>query len=199
MSKDKTSWLNLDDDDDALTDQPSAGTFTETVGGGQAGVKTRYDGGAGPNDNADMRTVIDSTVEKTQLFVNSAAGFEEDVDPVVGWLVVVSGPGLGKSVTLGAGMNTLGRDTESSVPLPFGDTQISAADHLRIIYDNESRSFFVAPGSGRNVSRLNKMIIATTMPLPNHSVLSISKNTHLKFVAFCDENFDWADLPPATA
>ncbi|MEO0017489.1 MAG: hypothetical protein RLZZ522_772 [Verrucomicrobiota bacterium] len=47
--------------------------------------------------------------------------------PVVGWLVVVEGPGRGKSVTLGYGMNAIGREPGNRVVLPFGDMQISRA------------------------------------------------------------------------
>lgn len=198
MGNDKTSWLNLDDDEEDKLLDKSSGAFTETLNnGGQANMHTHVH--TPTTGSSDMRTVLEQRVEKTQLFVDSNAGFEEDVDPVVGWLVVVGGPGLGKSVTLGSGMNTLGRDEDAPVALPFGDTQISGSDHLRIIYDSETRSFFVAPGSGRNLSKLNKVIIASTMPLPNHAILSVSKRTHLKFVAFCDESFDWADLPPAAS
>ncbi len=191
MGNDKTSWLNLDDDDADLGGE-THNPFTETLpgdGGGQGPTYVPHDSGA-----SDMRTVLEDGVEKTQIYLDETAGFDEDTDPVVGWLVVVSGPGLGNSITLGAGMNTLGRDPDTAVSLPFGDNQISANDHLRVIYDDEARAFFVAPGSGRNVSRINGQIIATTMSLPNHAILSVSKKTHLKFVAFCDESFDWSDL-----
>ncbi len=37
----------------------------------------------------------------------AGAGFAED--PVVGWVVVIKGPGRGTSVPLGYGMNSIGR------------------------------------------------------------------------------------------
>ncbi len=200
MGNDKTSWLNLDDDDDDLSGGHQGGGFTESL--------PDDDGGAGPTrhvptgiDASEMRTQFEPTAEKTEIyhaglgdgFAGSGA-FDPMTDPIVGWLVIVQGPGMGKSVNLGAGMNTLGRDEGERVSLNFGDTLISGNDHLRIIYDDANRTFFVAPGSGRNISRVNGQIIATTAQLENYALLELSKKTHVRFVAFCNEAFDWADL-----
>ena len=53
-----------------------------------------------------------------------AAGSEE-ADPVTGWLVVVSGPGVGRDLRVGVGRNDLGRDRANRITLPFGDRKIS--------------------------------------------------------------------------
>ena len=46
-------------------------------------------------------------------------------DPVVGWLVIVAGPGKGRALQLGYGANTLGRGSTDRVNLNFGDERIS--------------------------------------------------------------------------
>lgn len=195
MGNDKTSWLDLDDDDDVNWDQPSA-NFTETID--PKAEPTNLMPTPVPQTPAtggyETRTIVEPGVEKTQMYLNEDAGFDEEADPVVGWLVVIAGPGLGRSLTLGAGMNTIGRDPDMQVPLDFGDKLISGSDHLRVLYDDESRAFYVAPGTGRNLSRLNKMPIAGTMPLPNNAVIHLSKVTKVAFAAFCGEDFDWSDL-----
>lgn len=197
MGNDKTSWLNLDEDDDILGQE--ATDFDDDVGRRPEGtvpsndMPTQAYPQAGSPYN-DAQTVLEPGVEKTEFHVDLGQDEGEAVDPVVGWLVVVKGPGIGKSVTLGAGMNTLGRDEKESVCVGFGDKQISGSDHLRIIYDDANRAFFLAPGSGRNISRVNGQIVAQTMPMENHALIELSKKTHVRFVAFCNDKFDWSDL-----
>ena len=200
MVKDKTSWLfdenDTDADDDLDLDLNNDG-FTENI---------RPRGGPGVTRNAgfndtDLETELMNTVEKTEIYHAGKAGAYETPepadqmdDPVVGWFVVVKGPGMGSSVNLGSGMNKVGRDQNERVALPFGDKLISSQDHVRVIYDDETRSFLIAPGGGANVSKVNRKIIAMTMPLENHALVELSKQTQVRFVAFCDEGFDWADV-----
>ncbi|WP_424980029.1 FHA domain-containing protein [Leisingera sp. S232] len=192
MGNDKTSWLNLDDDDDELSDV--GGGFTESLpADGQVGP-THLPSGFGADATDGMRTFLEPGAEKTEIHMDEQVGFDPMVDPIVGWLVVVKGPGLGQAVNLGGGMNSIGRDPSEQVSLEFGDKLISSKDHLRVIYDDQSRSFLVAPGSGRNVSRINSQVIAQTMPLSNLSVIDLSKHTSVRFVCFCGEDFDWSDL-----
>jgi hypothetical protein len=194
MGKDKTSWL-FDESDTDFEDEPT-GEFTETlrsdVGGGL--------GGPGFSDS-EAKTDFVQTTEKTEIYHGGLAEkydgrgeFDEISDPTVGWFVVVKGPGLGQSVNLGSGMNTIGRDPEERVSLPFGDTLISSRDHVRVIYDDETRSFLIAPGGGSNVTKVGSQIVATPLPLENYSLIRLSKQTHVRFVAFCNEGFDWSDL-----
>lgn len=200
MGNDKTSWLNLDDDDDDdLSGRNRSVGFTESMpADGDAAATRHFETGI---DALEMRTQFEPSTEKTEIYhaglnerLSGSGAFDPMTDPIVGWLVIVQGPGIGKSVNLGAGMNTIGRDEGERVPLSFGDTLISGNDHLRIIYDDDNRAFFVAPGSGRNISRMNGQIIATTAQLENHALLELSKKTHVRFVAFCNEAFDWSDL-----
>ena len=72
--------------------------------------------------------------------------------PVVGWLVVTQGPGRGKSVTLGYGMNTIGRESGNRVILPFGDMQISRTKHATVTYDPRGRKFFIQHGDSSNLT-----------------------------------------------
>jgi hypothetical protein len=95
-------------------------------------------------------------------------------------------------------MNTLGRGSDARCSLPFGDTLISSDDHLRIIYDDADRAFLVAPGSGKNVSRLNGQLLTQTMPLEDGSLIELSKRTKVRFRPFCGAHFDWSDLEDNT-
>ena len=50
-------------------------------------------------------------------------------DPTVGWVVVINGPGKGRSLPLGYGMNKIGRDATQRIALDFGDKEISRENH----------------------------------------------------------------------
>lgn len=193
MGNDKTSWLNLDEDEDLLGQE--ATDFSDDLPYQKTTATSDQYQPTGGSYN-DAQTVLEPGVEKTQfaLDVGQDDIDGEGFDPVVGWLVVVKGPGIGNSITLGAGMNTLGRDENENICIGFGDKLISGSDHLRIIYDDANRAFFLAPGSGRNISRVNGQIIAQTMPMENYALIELSKKTHVRFVAFCNEQYDWAEL-----
>lgn len=188
---DKTSWLEgMEHDEEGAF--PEEGTFTESIQGWE---KTGVDG-----LEAKTQLMGGADSDRTQLALGGLgqeAGEGVD-DPVTGFLVVVQGPGLGRAVQVGAGLNVIGRSEEERVALPFGDMQISSRDHVRIIYDDEARSFMIVPGSGKNVSRLGGQIIAMPMPLPSPSVIQLSKNTRVRFVAFCGPEFDWSDVAGET-
>ena len=56
-------------------------------------------------------------------------------DPVVGWIVVVGGPGLGAFRPIYEGNNTLGRSKGQRIPIDFGDDFISAEEQAYVRYD----------------------------------------------------------------
>lgn len=193
----KTSWL-FDKDDEELNDLDIEGDdgFTESLAPSN-NEPTHAIGGSSYSEAPTEYVESD----KTQIYhggmsknFSGKAEFDPMIDPITGWLVVVKGPGLGQSVNLGSGMNTLGREGGERVSLDFGDKLISGKDHLRIIFDDANRVFFAAPGTGRNISRINGQIVATTMPLENYALIELSKQTHVRFVAFCNEDFDWSEL-----
>jgi hypothetical protein len=189
---DKTSWLEgLEHDDGAAGGPSSDGLYTESLDGGWTGKTSA--------NRSEEKTVLSrggQQDDRTQIAIGRRLEDDNDAamdDPVTGWLVVVQGPGQGRSATVGAGMNTIGRSEDERISLPFGDMQISAKDHLRIIYDDQARSFMVIPGTGKNISRIGGQIIAMPMPLENYATIHLSKNTVVRFAAFCTESFDWSE------
>ena len=114
----------------------------------------------------------------------------ENILPVVGWLVVVDGPGVGRDLRIGVGRNALGRDGSNRIPLPFGDTHISRREHLWITYDPVNRLFSVAPGNSPNLAYLNGVAIEQRMPLADGCTIVVGQTT-LRFAAFCGDGFTW--------
>ena len=113
-------------------------------------------------------------------------------DPVVGWLVVVEGPGKGRVLQLGYGSNPLGRGATDRVKLDFGDDQNSRNGHAVVTYDPRGRQFYVQHGGGTNLTYLGDQPVLAPVELPTLSHISIG-NTVLRFVPLCGADFDWQD------
>jgi hypothetical protein len=112
------------------------------------------------------------------------------VEPVVGWLVVVDGPGKGNSVKLGIGMNGIGRNEDERICLNFGDEEISRKSHALVTYDPKSNKFFAQHGGGVNLTYLNDAPLLQPQELFGKEIISLG-NTKLCFIPFCDSNFSW--------
>jgi len=115
-----------------------------------------------------------------------------DEKPVVGWLVVIAGPGQGKALELGDGHNDIGRSVEARVSLNFGDEGISRKRHAIMTYDNRSRKFFLRQGDSANMTYLDAAPLLETQELSGGETIELGQTT-LKFVALCGPDFDWSD------
>jgi len=115
-------------------------------------------------------------------------------DPVVGWLVVVGGPGLGAYRPIYEGNNTLGRSRAQRIPIDFGDDSISAEEQAYIRYDSVDRSFLFVPNLAKtNIVSINNKKPTAAVPLQAMDVITVGR-TQLAFVPFCGEEFDWSEL-----
>ncbi len=115
-------------------------------------------------------------------------------DPVVGWLVVVGGPGLGAFRAIFEGNNTVGRDPNQRVAIDFGDDTISAEEQAYIRYDSAERTFLFVPNLAKtNIVSLNGKRPTAAVPLASMDVIHMGR-TQLVFVPFCGIDFDWAEL-----
>ena len=154
-----------------------------------------------PNDSSEPRTVIAggwrrSATPKQGADPSVATAKRDSMDdPVVGWLVVVDGPGAGISLRLGSGQNSLGRGQEARVTLDFGDSQISRSTHAVVSYDPKGNRFYLQQGTGTNLTYLNGNPVLAPTPLPSGSEILLGETT-LRFVALCDDSFNWTDRNP---
>jgi hypothetical protein len=116
-------------------------------------------------------------------------------DPVVGWLVVVGGPGLGAFRPIFEGNNAVGRGKDQRIPIDFGDPSISADAQAYIRYDSMDRSFLFVPNlSKTNIVAVNDKKPTGAVKLEPMDVITMGR-TQLAFVPFCGEEFDWSELP----
>ncbi len=117
-----------------------------------------------------------------------------EIEPVVGWMGVVRGPGTGGFVRLGYGLNSIGRGDDQRCQINFGDEQISRQNHASISYDSRSRKFFFVHGGGTNLSYIGETPVLQPTELVGGEYITIG-NTLLRFVPFCGPNFDYSDVP----
>jgi hypothetical protein len=115
-------------------------------------------------------------------------------DPVVGWLVVVGGAGLGSFRPIYEGNNGIGRGKNQRIPIDFGDDTISSEEQAYIRYDSMDRSFLFVPNlSKTNIVAVNDKKPTGAVKLELMDVITMGR-TQLAFVPFCGEEFDWSEL-----
>lgn len=119
-------------------------------------------------------------------------------DPVVGWLVIVGGPGRGNFCRLGYGQNSIGRDSEERVQLDFGDDGISRKKHCFVIYEPRARQYSLRPGDGSNLTYLNGAMLSQPRQIKNGDLIEIGSTT-LRFVPLCGPDFEWHEPPKPPA
>ncbi|PPC86116.1 MAG: hypothetical protein CTY31_04660 [Hyphomicrobium sp.] len=134
--------------------------------------------------------------ERTQL-VRGRQPIERrtfDRDPVVGFLVIVGGPGLGSFRPIFEGNNTLGRSPDNRIPLDFGDDTISSEAQAYVRYDSNDRSFLFVPNLAKtNVVSVNDKRPTSAVELKPMDVVTLGR-TQVAFVPFCGADFDWSEI-----
>jgi hypothetical protein len=115
-------------------------------------------------------------------------------DPVVGWLVIVGGSGLGAFRPIYEGNNAVGRGKGQRIALDFGDDTISSEEQAYIRYDSVDRSFLFVPNlSKTNIVAVNDKKPTGAVKLEAMDVITMGR-TQLAFVPFCGGEFDWSEL-----
>lgn len=113
-------------------------------------------------------------------------------DPVVGWLVIVAGPGKGRSLKIGYGQNSIGRSAAQRIQIDFGDSLISRDQHAFLTYDPKGRKFYIANGGGPNLVYLGDNPVLAPTEISAHTQFTLGGTT-LRFVPLCGAAFDWQD------
>lgn len=109
---------------------------------------------------------------------------------VVGWLVVISGPGRGQILTLHYGVNDIGRGDKARIRLNFGDTFIAVENQAAIIYTARSRRFYFQGITAE--TWLDERPAQGLIELVGGETLQLGQ-TRLRFVPLCGLDFDWRD------
>jgi hypothetical protein len=107
-------------------------------------------------------------------------------DQLVGWLVVIRGPGLGDDFILHSRTNRLGSDASMDVRL--GDTKVSRMEHASVVYDSANSTHVLRPGAGPVA--LNGNTITGDRPLRINDRIKIGGTT-LIFIPFAGHYHQW--------
>ena len=114
---------------------------------------------------------------------------EEGIDPVVGWLVQISGKQKGCDYRIHSDNNYIGRGDKMDICIK-GDDTISRENHAVLTYDSYDKKFFFSPGDGRSIIRVNDKTILQTIELKAYDKLLVGKSEMI-FIPFCGESFEW--------
>lgn len=115
-------------------------------------------------------------------------------DPVVGFLIVIGGPGLGAHRPVFEGNNTIGRSAANRIALDFGDDTISSEEQAYIRYDGTDRSFLFVPNLAKtNVVSVNDKRPTGAVELKAMDIITLGR-TQVAFLPFCGSEFDWSEI-----
>lgn len=128
--------------------------------------------------------------DKTTFILSDSKEADPNFNPVVGWVVVVEGPGRGVALQVYYGQNAIGRGAELRIRLDFGDARISREAHAFLVYDEVQRKFFLKDNGKSSVVRLNGSIVLAPTQVQDRDLITIGQTT-LLFVALCGVGFDW--------
>lgn len=173
------------------------GRTTAPSGVGQTAAPAGYNATVPPANGRDAdigETVMPDAVRrrveqekesKTIGEFKRKLGFE----PVVGWLVCIEGPEVGKDYRLYGKINTIGRGEDNDVVLS-SEHSVSQRNHVRLAYDPKHNHYQLIPGDGSNVAYLNDEPLYVPQPLNAYDILEMGE-TKLIFVPLCGEKFRW--------
>lgn len=131
------------------------------------------------------RAAVDDDDGRTIAIVHKDMG----IDPVVGWMICVSGKEKGRDYRIHSDNNYIGRSEKMDICVR-GDETISRENHAIVSYDSIDKTYYFSPGEGRNIVRHNGKAIFQTVTLSAYDRVIVGK-TELLFVPLCGEEFEW--------
>lgn len=108
-----------------------------------------------------------------------------------GWLVIKAGPGRGAAFPVMRGVSQIGRGTDQTISLDFGDMAISRQHHAAIAYDPMSHQFHLGHGGKSNLVRLNGKPLLSTAVVGDGDEIQIGETT-LVLKVLCTADFNWS-------
>ncbi|MGL6211826.1 MAG: FHA domain-containing protein [Paracoccaceae bacterium] len=199
--------LNIWDMDDGEPAAASAATRTAAAPAAAATPTdlAEVDAGARRRQNRTKTRMLnfvpkDDTV--SDLFAQASVPAAQSDEPKsaafmfpTGWLLVIDGPGRGASFPLNQGLSQIGRGSDQTVCLDFGDSAISRSYHAAIAFEPDSNKFHVGHGGKSNVVRLNQKPLLSTEVFSDGDTLQIGE-TILMLKVLCNASFNWGKTQP---
>lgn len=115
--------------------------------------------------------------------------FMEEVKPVCGWIVCISGPRQGKDYKVVSGKNFIGRSDDMDIQI-LGDNKIARKNHAVIVFDPKKKETVLLPGDSNGLVYLNEVAAYIPQQLNPYDLIEMGDSKFL-FVPFCGEHFMW--------
>ena len=110
------------------------------------------------------------------------------VRPVVGWLVCVQGPDIGKDFRLHTDFNHVGRAEDQDVCL--SDSTVSR-EHFTVSYDRLNNHYFADMGKGSSMVYINGYSLGGRTVLKKGDQIKVGDNTLLVFIPLEQKDVKW--------
>ena len=117
------------------------------------------------------------------------AGELEVIDPVVGWLVCIEGPQMGRDYRIMAEKNFVGRAEDMHIQI-LGDNKIARRNHAIIAYDPLKRETLILPGDSTGLVYRQNTAIYQPTPMNRYDVIRLGDSKFL-FMPLCSKHFEW--------
>lgn len=137
--------------------------------------------------NSEGKTVSYFSAANKQMNENVIP--KVSIDPVVGWLVCISGEHFGESFNISAGKNSIGRNVENKIVISR-DSSVSRVKHSLIIYEPKKRKFYLQPGDSSGLTYLNGDDVFETKLLEPKNIIEIGASKFI-FIPLCNDEFSW--------
>ncbi len=111
------------------------------------------------------------------------------IEPVVGWVVAVTGPEKGQDYRIIAEKNLIGRSETMDIAIK-GDESISRESHAIISFNPKKQNFLLYPGDSKRLVYLNDEEVINPEKLNAYDIIEVGE-TRLVFIPFCGESFQW--------
>lgn len=124
-----------------------------------------------------------------QMTVSLSSFNDTNTQPVVGWLIGISGPSKGRTYSIRENKNFIGRSPNMDIVLA-DDNSVSREKHAVIVYIPRQRAFIAQPGDSRELYYINDKVVLDNTELKENDVLEIGRSKFF-FLPLCGENFGW--------
>ena len=118
---------------------------------------------------------------------NNASAPSKRVRPVVGWLVCVQGPDIGKDFRLHTHFNAVGRDKDQDVCL---SDEFVSREHFVVSYDMVNNRYFAEMGKGKTFVYINGYPLGGRTQLKKGDQIKVA-NSLLVFIPLEEQDVKW--------
>lgn len=144
------------------------------------------------NSNSLKDAVTAASIGEVEISGDKTVGFFSHtigMEPVVGWLVCITGEHFGEDFKLKSGRNFIGRASNMDVSITR-DTTVSRERHAVLVYEPRGNVFIVQPGDSKELCYLNDEVVLAPKEIKVNDKLLVGK-TQLMFIPCCSKEFNW--------